>query len=152
MGRRGPKPQPTALKLARGNPGKRALPPDEPALSAGPCDVPEGMDGRARDEWHRLVGELTDKGVLTVGDLKCFEEYCYLVAEIAEMRALMKKVGLEKSIDERYPHILDKLRSQKARHEAQLGLTPSSRSGVKAVKPMSAKDTKLTRFFGTKPA
>jgi P27 family predicted phage terminase small subunit len=145
---RGRKPIPTAFKLDRGNPGRRPLPPDEPKLLSGSRAVPAGMTGRAREEWLRLVDELTDKGVLTVGDLKCFEEYCYLVAEIAEMRALIKKTGLEDSIANRYVHYLDKLRSQKTRHEAQLGLTPSARSAVKSVTPTSAKDEKRARFFG----
>ena len=152
MGRRGPKPQPTALKIERGNPGKRALPADEPILPAGPRGVPKGMTGRARAEWLRLVDELTDKGVLTVGDLKCFEEYCYLVGDIAELRALMDRVGLEESIANRYVHVMDKLRTQKRQHEAQLGLTPSARSAVKSVKPVSAKDERRARFFGAKPA
>ena len=35
---RGPKPTPTALKIVRGNPGKRALPKDEPTPPAGEVD------------------------------------------------------------------------------------------------------------------
>lgn len=152
MGRRGPKPQPTALKVERGNPGKRALPKDEPALSAGPRAVPEGMTGRAREEWLRLVDELTDKGVLTVGDLRCFEQYCYLVADVEAARALIEKTGLEDALAQKYDRYLDRLQSQLARHEQQLGLTPSARSAVKAAKPQSAKDEQRARFFGTKPA
>lgn len=153
MGRRGPKPQPTALKVERGNPGKRALPADEPVLQAGPREVPKGMTGRAREEWLRLVDELTDKGVLTIGDLRCFEQYCYLVADVEKARALVEKTGLEDALALKYDRYVDRLQSQLARHEAQLGLTPSARSAVKSAKPADPKDGRRARFFGTpKPA
>src|SRR5687768_12458103 len=110
MGRRGPKPQPTALKIERGNPGKRRLNDTEPDLAPAERAVPSGMTGVAKAEWLRLVDELTDKGVLTVGDMKCFEEYCYIVGDIADVRKLIRKVGTEEAIAHRYVHYLDKLR------------------------------------------
>src|SRR5205809_704789 len=102
MGRRGPKPQPTALKIERGNPGKRALPVDEPQLSEFPRAVPSGMKGLARREWLRLVDELADKGVLKVGDLRVFERYCRLVAAEAAALDLIEHVGLEQALAEKH--------------------------------------------------
>jgi P27 family predicted phage terminase small subunit len=148
MGRRGPKPQPTALKVERGNPGKRALPVDEPKLSGFPREVPKGMTGLAREEWLRLVDELADKGVLTIGDLRPFARYCRLVAAEAAAEALIEKTGLEQSLAEKHDRYLDRVQSQLMKQEARLGLDPSSRSAIKAVKPASEKDEKRARFFG----
>ena len=56
MGKRGPRPRPTALKLARGNPGKRRLNTDEPKPRTGVGDCPDWLDkeGRASGPPHRI--------------------------------------------------------------------------------------------------
>jgi P27 family predicted phage terminase small subunit len=152
MGRRGPQPQPTALKLERGNPGHRPLNQDEPQLAAPASKVPVGLKGRAKAEWSRLVDELISKGVLTVGDMHAFEEYCTLVGEVDSYEKLIRKVGRETAHRLGYANYLLKLRTQLRQQAAHLGLTPSSRSGVKAVKSVpvkSAAATKRERFFGT---
>lgn len=160
MGRRGPQPQPTALKIERGNPGQRPLNQDEPQLAPASRAVPDGLDGRAKEEWLRLVDELTDKGVLTVGDMSAFEEYCRLVGDVDTYERLIAKLvkrkgGREYAHSLGYPNYLLKLRTQLRQQAAHLGLTPSSRSGVKAVKvtTQDAAAQKRARFFGgVKPA
>jgi P27 family predicted phage terminase small subunit len=151
MGRRGPQPQPTALKLERGNPGRRPVNADEPVLAPASHAVPAGMTGRSRKEWTRLVGELISKGVLTVGDMHAFEEYCTLVGEVDSYEKLIRKVGRETAHRLGYANYLLKLRTQLRQQAAHLGLTPSSRSGVKAVKVVArdAAATKRERFFGS---
>src|SRR4051812_47324961 len=95
MGRRGPQPQPTALKIERGNPGQRRLNHDEPELATATAKPPTGLRGRARREWIRLADELISKGVLTVGDMHAFEEYCRLVGEVDEYERMIQKKGRE---------------------------------------------------------
>ena len=149
MGRRGPQPQPTVLKLARGNPHQHALNRDEPELAPASRRVPKGVTGRAKEEWHRLVDELIAKGVLTVGDMHAFEEYCRLVGDVDEYERLIKRKGREDSHKLGYANYLLRLRTQLRQQAAHLGLTPSSRSGVKAVKPTAnSTDHKRRRFFG----
>jgi P27 family predicted phage terminase small subunit len=150
MGRRGPPPQPTALKIERGNPGQRPLNHAEPELAAATAEVPVGMKGRARKEWSRLVDELISKGVLTVGDMHAFEEYCRLVGEVDEYEKMINKVGRADAHKLGYANYLLKLRTQLRQQAAHLGLTPSSRSGVKAVKVVTkdAAAAKRDRFFG----
>lgn len=156
MGRRGPPPEPTALKLERGNPGRRPLNQEEPELAPGARKVPKGLTGRAKVEWNRLIGELLDKGLLTVGDLHAFERYCVLVGRLEEYETLVSSVGVEESHAKGYANYLLKLETQCRQAAAHLGLTPSSRSGVKAAKviaPKSAAETKRQRYFGAeKPA
>ena len=150
MGRRGPQPQPTVLKLARGAPGHRPLNHDEPALAASSSrKAPAGMTGRAKREWVTLVDELTEKGVLTIGDMHAFEEYCRLVGEVHTYERLIVRVGRPEAHKLGYANYLLKLRTQLRQQAAHLGLTPSSRSGVKAVKvAVDAKAAQNKRFFG----
>jgi P27 family predicted phage terminase small subunit len=150
MGRRGPPPQPTALKIERGNPGRRPLNADEPVLAPPSRDVPDGMTGRAKQEWLRLVDELTDKGVLTIADMDAFEEYCWIVGDVHEYRQLIRKVGKEEAHALGYVNYFNKLRTQLRQQAAHLGLTPSSRSSVKAVKTPKQDEaqTRRARFFG----
>src|SRR5687768_13401318 len=95
MGRRGPQPQPTVFKIERGNPGRRPLNQEEPELAAPTAKVPPALTGRAKAEWIRLADELIAKGVLTVGDMHGFEQYCTLVGDIDRYEKLIRKVGLE---------------------------------------------------------
>lgn len=152
MGRRGPPPQPTMLKIARGNPGHRPLNHDEPVLVAparASRRIPGGLTGRAKSEWNRLVDELISKGVLTVGDMHAFEEYCRLVGEVDTYEKLIKRVGRPDAHKLGYANYLLRLRTQLRQQAAHLGLTPSSRSGVTAVRSTAnAVDPKRARFFG----
>lgn len=154
MGARGPKPQPTVLKIARGNPGRRPLNDAEPQLESPAVasrKVPAGLDGRAKREWERLADELISKGVLTIGDLHAFEQYCRLVGEVDAYEKLIKRVGRADAHKLGYANYLLKLRTQLRQQAAHLGLTPSSRSGVQAVKSgANIIDEKRTRFFGKK--
>lgn len=154
MGARGPKPQPSALKLERGNPGHRPINQEEPLLAPAPREVPKRLTGRAKVEWVRLVDELVDKGVLTVADLYSFERYCVLVGLVEKYEALIQKAGPEEAHRLGYSGYLLKLETQRRSEGTQLGLTPSSRSTIKAVKPIKADPAKAKRdrFFGGKPA
>lgn len=148
MGRRGPKTTPTALKIERGNPGKRALNQDEPDIAPAPMEPPAHLKGRALKEWKRLGPELVEKGVLTIGDLAVFETYCQLVADVDAYERLVRKVGKARAHFLGYANYLLKLRAQQKQYAAELGLTPSSRSGVKAAKSPATVDPKRARFFG----
>jgi P27 family predicted phage terminase small subunit len=148
MGQRGPRPEPTAFKIARGNPGKRPLNHDEPELTAAETKAPAGMPRAALAEWKRLAPELVGAGVLTVGDLKTFEQYCRIVADLAECEKTCKKVGYEDAKKLGYFRDKKDLRAMLKSFAAELGLTPTSRSGVKKIKGKKATEQKRSRFFG----
>src|SRR5688500_5624075 len=112
MGLRGPPAKPTELKIARGNPGKRALNHDEPELTAATAAPPKGLPVAARKEWIRLAAELINAGVLSVADMRLFEEYCLLVAEVDQTRKQIKRVGIENAHKLGYKNYLIKSRAQ----------------------------------------
>ena len=60
---RGRKPVPTALKILRGNPGKRAINREEPAPGSLPSEPPEELlDDVCRGEWARVIAPAIARG------------------------------------------------------------------------------------------
>src|SRR5678815_5520444 len=74
---RGRKPEPTVLKILRGNPGKRELnlaAPEHPVLSE---ECPDDLvDETARAEWTRICHQLIATGQVTVVDRTTLIGYC----------------------------------------------------------------------------
>ena len=73
---RGRKPKPTALKIAEGNPGKRAINGYEPKPPSSLPDCPPHLSEVARDEWQRIAGSLNKIGLLTQVDRTTMAAYC----------------------------------------------------------------------------
>ena len=104
----GRKMTPTALKVLKGNPGKRPLPENEPK-PAGMAVMPEFLKGRPAGIWREYAPELTRLGLLTSVDGHMFAAWCALAAEfeedphamvasrVAQMRGLASSFGLEPS-------------------------------------------------------
>ena len=83
---RGRKPQPTALKVLRGNPGKRPLNLAEPVHAPLSETCPEEVsDPVARAEWDRVAPLLIARGQVTVVDRGVLMGYC---VKYAQWRAL----------------------------------------------------------------
>lgn len=145
MGKRGPPPQPTALKVARGNPGKRALNHEEPSFGPATTEAPLDLGGRALEEWNRHASTLINAGVLTVCDLTGFATYCRLVGEEQEWRERVATTKGGKLKLAYHRHVL-KIRDQQKAYMKEYGITPSSRSGVRAVKPTDPADERRRKF------
>src|SRR5438128_8405580 len=77
----GRRPQPTALKVLRGNPGKRKPNPAEPIPPSGEVQKPL-MSTKAGEIWDRLAPIATAMGTLTVADVTAFRTLCELQATL----------------------------------------------------------------------
>src|ERR1051325_3456696 len=93
MGKRGPAPTPTALKLLRGNPGRRPLNVDEPQpppVEAGSplAKCPKWLTGDARTLWNRVAPGAIRSGLLTEVDLPAFEALCQSYARWRQFERL----------------------------------------------------------------
>lgn len=134
----GRKPIPTALKILRGNPGRRPLPKDEPQIPAGIPEAPKHLTGKAKKEWHRIVPELHKAGLLTKVDGTALAAYCDCFAQWAEASRQLKKTGLlvKGSLGEPVINPLWKISNAAMERMKQFlvefGMTPSSRSRVKS--------------------
>jgi P27 family predicted phage terminase small subunit len=135
MGRRGPAAAPTAIKLAKGERRPSQVNYHEPVLDAPEShEAPSGLEGAGLEEWKGQIDHLSDRGVLTSADLTAFEDYCRALTELRRFEAKAKDAGEELAIAKGYQGMVVKLRAQVNQLRQQCGLTPSSRSGVKASK------------------
>lgn len=155
---RGRKPVPTALKILRGNPGKRALNPDEPQPnpSLGIGDPPASLKGEGLEEWHRLGPQLEAMGVLTHVDVPAFVAYCKAWARYIDAERKIETLGEVVKAPSGYPivnpyrSIANKAYQQCKDFWSDFGMTASARTRIHA-KPRHGKtaaDVRKERFFG----
>ena len=87
-------PVPTALKIMRGNPGKRPLPEHEPqAPLLVDAQPPTWLKGRARKAWKDIAPMLTETRVLTMTDAPALALICDAWGECLECRAIVQRKG-----------------------------------------------------------
>lgn len=90
---RGRKPIPTAMKILRGNPGRRPLNLSEPKPEGGAPACPGWLHRHAKAEWRRLVRALAPAGMLTQADLGVLAGYCQAWAEFRLATELLESEG-----------------------------------------------------------
>nr|WP_248114323.1 phage terminase small subunit P27 family [Bradyrhizobium sp. 2S1]MCK7667582.1 phage terminase small subunit P27 family [Bradyrhizobium sp. 2S1] len=86
-------PMPFALRVLRGNPGKRPLRSEPQPTRPPTCpEPPQFIVGYAADEWRRVAPELHALGLLTRIDVPALAAYCVSYAgwrQAAELLARM---------------------------------------------------------------
>lgn len=141
MGRRGPAPEPTALKRLKGNPGKRPLNDSEPRPAATLPRCPSHLQGEARAEWKRVAKALHQSGLLTQVDRAALAIYCQAWARWIKAEAQVARHGeVVKSaagnvMQNPYLSIANRAMKQVQSMARELGMTPSARSQIK-VQPL----------------
>lgn len=141
MARPGPAPEPTHLKVIKGNPGKRPLPKNEPKPRPVPPEMPAHLNGPAKKEWQRVVPILDRLGILSEVDGAALAGYCQCYARWAQCEKRLEKKGLtfttpsgyvqqrpEVSMAQKYLQLVKAFC-------AEFGLTPSSRSRIELPDP-----------------
>jgi len=141
MGRRGPKPKPTALKLIQGNPGKRAINGFEPKPSLVMPVCPKWLDDEAKNCWRRLAPKLKNMGVLTQIDGDALANYCdawsrwkratEFLQKNGDVYTLKDDAGQPKCVAQ-WPQvaIARNMVLVLNRYQQEFGLTPASRSRI----------------------
>lgn len=143
-------PVPTALKVLRGNPGKRPLNKDEPKPKVTLPEPPPHLKAYklAVENWFREGGLLLKLGVMTEADWGVLSVRCYLYHEMVSMMKKIKKEGrtyvktttarsgavTETIVTNPLVAQLDTSIAEYRRVGVLLGLDPSSRSRVKVSK------------------
>ena len=131
---KGRKPIPTALKIARGNPGQRRLPTDEPQPSTVfDLTVPEILAGdpAARAEWETTAPRLHRVGLLTEVDLDALTLYCATFARWKKAERHLRRHGLTVLVGKKKTPIMSPYLTISMKAQAQcrallieFGLTP----------------------------
>jgi P27 family predicted phage terminase small subunit len=127
----GPPPQPTNLRILRGNPGKRPIKSEpQPERPAEPPEAPAFLVDYARDEWCRVVGELHRLKLLTILDISSLAAYCTAYARWRRAaEALAKIEGLKRAQN---PLVRIASRAAADMVASQFGFTPVARSRIAA--------------------
>jgi P27 family predicted phage terminase small subunit len=134
----GRRPTPTALKVARGNPGKRPLNTNEPTLEPRLPTCPRWITGEARAEYRRAGKLLADMRVVTEADRAALAAYAVVYGRWCEAERMVNEKGLlvlgtmKTPIQNPYLSVARQSLDQMIRLCAELGLTPSSRSRLQA--------------------
>lgn len=158
MGKRGPQPKPTALKLVQGTPGgKHKLNDNEPKPEAAHGAQPAHeltADGRAI--WDTETPKLEMLGLLTTIDTSAFTRYCDIRANWLKAKQFIEEHGLShpiyfaqtpEEIAAGVPKRLKKLElfaevraylefgRELSRMESAFGMTPAARAGLSVTPP-----------------
>ena len=136
MGKRGPQPQPTALKLLHGYRADRVN-DAEPLPSAEPVQCPDWLEPDAQEVWQRLAPDLLAQGVLTHWDVDCLAVFAQAVVHYRRAVTIVNQSGqlLQQTRGDR-PSVMRNPAAQLARDQAaiirafaqEFGLTPAARS------------------------
>ena len=132
----GRKPEPTALKLIKGNPGKRPLNKLEPVVTSNVSDeAPEWMTPRQAEDWKYHLSNCPSGMVKTL-DRNTLAHYIVAHDHWMDCVAKVRAFGLTVMSPNGYPMTspystdLKKYSVLTLRLAAELGFTPSSRSKI----------------------
>jgi P27 family predicted phage terminase small subunit len=151
----GRKPKPTAIKLLAGNPGKRALNHAEPRPRVILPRPPEHLSDDEKAKWKLTVKELYPLGLITTIDKDALAMYCVIFVRWLKAEKMVREKGeiiktaAGNIIQNPYLSIANRALEQLNKLGAEFGMTPSSRSRVKA--DLADPDQELERMlFGTR--
>jgi len=135
----GRKPRPRGLRILEGrhegvDSGGRKIEDGIEFERVAP-DAPDFLDGRALEEWHRVVAELAPFGVLKRVDRAALTAYCLAWQRLVDARALITKEGLTKrgpQGDVRNPAVMVEESASKEIRAwcSEFGLTPAAEAKV----------------------
>lgn len=162
MGRRGPKPLPTPLKILRGNPGCRPINSAEPQPPTDGVTMPPHLGEVAAARWAELLPMLQATRVMTRADVEALARYCdtyeWWLAVRAKLKAegdtypILNDGGEIKYIAQRPEvSIAHKLAGQLRQLESDFGLSPAARVSLK-VDSDAKTETALDKFRAIKAA
>jgi len=149
---KGRKPIPRKIKALRGNPDRRKPKGQEPAPAPVIPTCPGHLSDAAKQEWLRIVPELSACGLLTQIDRAALAAYCQAYGRWVAAEAAMSKGGLgpvvmtDKGnlIQNPYLPVANRAMEQMRQFIIEFGMTPSSRSRVSIDAP---KQDRLEQFL-----
>jgi len=148
----GPPPQPLALRLLRGNTGKRRVPVERVKPTPGaPC--PAQLSAAAKREWKRVTPELRRLGLLAQIDRAALAAYCEAWADfewaIREARGGRRITTAGNGTRILHPAMIIKRQAMDKIRQfaAEFGFTPAARARIEIVGAEEEPDGD-ERFFG----
>lgn len=162
MGKRGPRPEPTKLLELKGSWRARKN-KREPRPERGAPACPGWLSPEAKAAWRSVVPLLSAAGMIAKVDRNVLTKYCQLWGRWKQAELFIQRFGSSYPIKDdagkvkcfaQFPEvaIAHKLVGLLLKMEQELGLTPSSRSGIEvAGMPLTpeeqAEEDEADRFF-----
>jgi P27 family predicted phage terminase small subunit len=139
VGKRGPAPKPTQLRVLHGDRPDR-INDAEPIPADGEVTAPEDLSDDARAVWDRLAPDLIRVGVLTPWDVDAFKITCEALARYQQATRLVNGSALLVQGPNGFvknPVLVVQREAETtfAQYGARFGLTPSDRSQLKIGAP-----------------
>ena len=139
MGKRGPRPEPTALKRAKGNPGRRRLDEAEPKPRVRMPSMPRWLSPKAKTIWRNFGPKLVELKILTELDGLAFGMACQTAADWQDALRVTRRKGVGRIAKTpngfkqlSAEHVVERqLRGDAFDLLTAFGMTPSGRSGLK---------------------
>ena len=152
----GPKPKPTSLKLLQGNPGKRALPTNEPTPRPISPDKPDfGENEPASAYWDQLSPVLDAMGCHTEADGHALWLLCLELSTVALCEQHLwgvESIVYKTTNGSEAPTAWLKQRREASKAAeslmARLGLTPADRSKIEGKKPDEHEEDPTAKAIG----
>lgn len=135
MAKRGPKPQPTKLRIAHGNPGKRPIVDVAKGPSPSRPEMPAWLGAVAQAKWRSVVPQIEATGVLAAVDVDIIAAYCVACQrlQVADEAIAKADLTISRGTGGLAPHPLIAIQDKAIRTieklGALLGLNPHSRRG-----------------------
>lgn len=136
MGKRGPKPKPTRLRILEGNPSKRPVNTAEPTPSGVP-ECPEHLSDDGKAMWSQIMGSVPP-GMISCADAPLLAAYCEAwsthkaaVENLRNERTLFGQSMVTNGKPSPYIRIMTDAARTMATLGSRLGLSPADRAGLK---------------------
>jgi len=136
MGKRGPKPKPTGLRVLEGNPSRRPINHEEPRPIGEPV-CPEHLSDDGKAIWRQIMDSLPP-GMIAAADTPLLAAFCEAwsthkaaTEELNRDRDLLGKNLAPAGKPSPYIKIASEAARTMATLATRLGLSPADRSGLK---------------------
>lgn len=136
MGARGPRPEPTKLKVLHGAKSTR-INRDEPKPPIGLPLCPDWVDAETTQIWNKTLIALHHMGLASSADEDTLMAYCQAVVVHRRAARQVAEEGVTVLGSMRTPvknpacTVMNEAATQIARYAGQFGLTPSARSEIR---------------------
>ena len=153
MGRRGPAPTPTRLRVLRGETRPSQINRTEPQPAANLPEPSDDLDPRARAVWDRIMADFGHTEVIRRLDSDALRCYCEAVSRYEDAAGLLRKSGplirgarggdlVRNPLHQIVRDNADLMRM----YARELGLTPAARAGLHIEANPKAPARKLDRY------
>lgn len=140
MGKRGPAPKPTELRVLQGVPGHRPLNKQQPRPDPNKPICPAWLDDKAKTEWRYIAPLLYDCGLLKKVDRVTLAGYCVYVSQFREATEQLQKEEVKKVYQNHtgnysqnpWIHIQQKAWDAILKSASRFGMSPSDRTSLVA--------------------